>query len=72
MAEMPTPGQPTSLVCTESDARCGGILRLTQVEVDIAAAPDQFQRFVLHRSIPFNRFTRAEISSIRLQSVDKR
>jgi hypothetical protein len=24
------------------------------------------------RSIPFNRFTRAEISSIRLQSVDKR
>ena len=27
MAEMPTPGQPTSLVCTESDARCGGILR---------------------------------------------
>ena len=37
---------------------------LTQVEVDIAAAPDQFQRFVLHRSIPFNRFTRAEIRSI--------
>src|SRR6266481_8593921 len=24
---MPTPGQPTSLVRTESDARCGGILR---------------------------------------------
>jgi len=27
MAEIPTPGQPRSLVCTESDAQCGGILR---------------------------------------------
>src|SRR5882762_10674364 len=27
MAEMPTPGQPASLVCSESDAQCVGILR---------------------------------------------
>jgi hypothetical protein len=37
---------------------------LTRVEVDIAAASDQFQRFVLHRSIPFNHLTRAEIRSV--------
>ena len=37
---------------------------LAKVTEDIAAATDHFERFVFHRNISFNRFTRASIRSI--------
>jgi len=37
---------------------------LAEVAIDISTAADDFERFVLHHNISFNRFTRAAIKSI--------